>query len=200
VQLYAGSTLDFIEDANLHTIAVKIGDAYYDYFRHRAGASEFNSWQNSLAALAQQIRYAQLRDNGIVVELQLPSSSARLDCIIFGKSVGSVASTGVLIELKQWSEVLPSEWDDCVEAFVGGGVRKQLHPSRLGLAICTVSPGYERGIRSRPRRGQSASMRMATQHASGCCRRVARHQLCATLAAGTNVHSIRHRPFRLALT
>jgi len=133
VQLYAGSTLDFIEDANLHTIAEKIGDAYYDYFRHRAGASEFNSWQNSLAALAQQIRYAQLRDNGIVVELQLPSSSARLDCIIFGKSLEGAASTGVLIELKQWSEVLPSEWDDCVEAFVGGGVRKQLHPSRQAL-------------------------------------------------------------------
>ncbi len=73
MQLYVGSTLDFIEEANLHTIAAKLGDAYYDDFRHRAGASECTS------------RYAQLRDNRIVVELQLPSSSARLDCIIFGR-------------------------------------------------------------------------------------------------------------------
>ena len=133
MQLYAGSTTAFIEDANLHTIASKIGDAFYDYFRHRASASEFASWQNSLSALSQQIRYSQLRDNGIVVELQLPSSSARLDCIIFGKSIDDGIATGVLIELKQWSEVLPSEWDGCVEAYLGGRVRKLLHPSLQAL-------------------------------------------------------------------
>ena len=40
---------------------------------------------------------------------------------------------GVLIELKQWSQVLPSEWDGCVEAYVGGAVRKLLHPSLQAL-------------------------------------------------------------------
>jgi hypothetical protein len=133
VQLYAGSTEAFIDDATLHVVARKIGDAFYDYFRHRASASEFTSWQNSLSALAQQIRYAQLLDNGIVVELQLPSSSARLDCIIFGKTAETNAPTGVLIELKQWSEVLPSEWDGCVEAYLGGAVRRLLHPSLQAL-------------------------------------------------------------------
>jgi hypothetical protein len=133
VQLYAGSSRAFIEDATLRVIAAKIGDAYYDYFRHRASASEFASWQNSLAALAQQFRYTNLLDNGVVVELQLPSSSARLDCLIFGASARAETSAAVLVELKQWSDVHPSDVDGCVEAFVGGAVRKVLHPSLQAL-------------------------------------------------------------------
>jgi hypothetical protein len=133
MQLYAGPSSAFIEEATLHLIAAKIGDAYYDYFRHRASASEFASWQNSLTALAQQFRYANLLDNGVVVELQLPSSSARLDCLIFGKSSTGGQSSAVLVELKQWSDVGSSDVDGCVEAFVGGAVRRLLHPSLQAL-------------------------------------------------------------------
>jgi uncharacterized protein len=127
LQLYAGSSADFIEDAVQRRIAEKIGDAFYDYFRFRVSASEFNSWRNSLAALASQFRYSGIMDHGVVLEMQLPYSSARLDCLIFGKSPSSVDSA-VLVELKQWTEVRPSEWDECVESVVGGGMRKVLHP------------------------------------------------------------------------
>ena len=133
MQLYAGPSRAFIEDATLRVIAAKIGDAYYDYFRHRASASEFLSWQNSLAALAQQFRYTGLLDNGVVLELQLPSSSARLDCLVFGESSADGSPKAVLVELKQWSDVCPSDVDGCVESFVGGAVRRVLHPSLQAL-------------------------------------------------------------------
>ena len=132
MQLYAGPSEDFIDKAVQKQIAERLGDAFYDYFRFRASASEFNSWQNSLVALAQQFRYSNVRDHGVVLEMQLPSSSARLDCLVFGHSPSGKESA-VLIELKQWSEVAPSEWDDCVESFVGGGIRKVLHPSVQAL-------------------------------------------------------------------
>ena len=78
MQLYAGSSADFIEDATLKRVAALLGDAHYDYFRFRASASEFTSWQNSLMALAQQFRYSNMLDHGVVLELQLPYSGARL--------------------------------------------------------------------------------------------------------------------------
>ncbi len=132
MQLYAGSSQDFIEDAVQKKIAEQLGDAFYDYFRFRASVSEFNSWRNSLTALATQLRYSNVMDHGIVLEMQLPSSSARLDCLVFGHS-SSGAREAVLIELKQWTEAAASDWDDCVESFVGGGIRRVLHPSVQAL-------------------------------------------------------------------
>lgn len=128
MQLFAGSTETFLDNAQQKTIAAKLGDAFYDYYRFRASASEFASWQNSLTALSYQLRYAGLRDHGIVLEMQLPVSSARLDAFIFGKAAAG-KDASVLIELKQWTEAAPSDFDDCVETFVGGAVRRQAHPS-----------------------------------------------------------------------
>ena len=127
MQLFAGSSETFIDDAVQKQIAERLGDAFYDYYRFRASASEFTSWRNSLSALAYQLRYSGVRDHGVVLEMQLPLSSARLDAFVFGQAP-SGADSAVLIELKQWSEVAPSEFDDCVETFVGGGVRRVLHP------------------------------------------------------------------------
>jgi uncharacterized protein len=132
VQLYAGPSEEFIEEAVQKRIAEKLGDAFYDYYRFRASGSEFNSWKNSLAALATQFRYSNVRDHGVVLELQLPSSSARLDALVFGQSPSGQGSA-VLIELKQWQEAAPSEWDDCVESVVGGAMRRVLHPSVQAL-------------------------------------------------------------------
>ena len=127
MQLFAGSSDDFVEEAVQKQIAARLGDTYYDYYRFRASASEFTSWRNSLSALAYQLRYSRIRDHGVVLEMQLPLSSARLDAFIFGRSPEGRESA-VLVELKQWSEAAPSEWDDCVETWLGGAIRKVLHP------------------------------------------------------------------------
>jgi hypothetical protein len=127
MQLFAGSSKTFIDEAVQKKIAERLSDAFYDYYRLRATASEFSSWRNSLAALANQLRYSDIRDHGVVLEMQLPLSSARLDAFVFGKTPDG-ADAAVLLELKQWSEVAPSDFDECVETYVGGGVRRVLHP------------------------------------------------------------------------
>ncbi len=48
--------------------------------------------------------------------MQLPLSSSRLDCLVFGHSKAG-DERAVLIELKQWSEVAPSEFEECVEVW-----------------------------------------------------------------------------------
>jgi DUF2075 family protein len=128
VQLYAGSTSDFITDAVQHRVAEKLGDSYYEYFRFRASASEFASWQNSLTALTSHLQYAGLRDQGIALELQLPLASARLDALLTGADATG-RERAVIVELKQWTNASESDIDDCVVTFLGGREREIPHPS-----------------------------------------------------------------------
>ena len=117
-----------MSDAVQHLVAEKLGKSYYDYYRFRASASEFNSWQNSLSALNMQLQYSNLRDNGIALELRLPLTSARLDALITGRDREG-RDNAVIIELKQWSSVEPSEIDDTVRTHLGGQLRDVPHPS-----------------------------------------------------------------------
>ena len=129
MHLYSGSTIDFVGDATRNLIADKLAAAFSDYFRYPPSQSEVHSWQNSLRAMAQVLDLADLHDHGIVVELQLPLSSRRLDCLIAGHDDADTRQA-VIVELKQWENVGPSEIDDCVTTFVGSRVRDVLHPSR----------------------------------------------------------------------
>lgn len=110
MQLFAGPSEEFIADATQQRIAARLGDSFYDYYRFRASASEFTAWRNSLSALANQLRYSGVRDHGVVLEMQLPLSSARLDAFVFGHSPAERESS-VLVELKQWTAATPSDFD-----------------------------------------------------------------------------------------
>jgi hypothetical protein len=129
MQLYAGSSTDFITDSVQNVIAQKLGDSFYEYYRYRTSVSEMTSWQNSLRALTSQLQYTRLDDHGILLEMQLPLSSARLDCMITGRSPAGEARA-VIVELKQWSHVTHADPDDCVVTFVGKAEREVAHPSR----------------------------------------------------------------------
>jgi DUF2075 family protein len=128
MQLYAGSTTDFVKDSIQHLVAEKLGESYYQYFRYRASVSEFASWQNSLTALTTQIQYAGLRDQGIALELKLPLTSARLDALITGTDIAGT-DQAVIVELKQWSSVEPCDIDNTVLTQLGGQLREVPHPS-----------------------------------------------------------------------
>jgi len=128
MHLYSGTTIDFIADATRNTIAGKLAERFEERFRYKPPQSEVRSWQNSLARMAGVLRDVDLTDHGIVVELQLPLSSKRLDCMITGHDASDHGSA-VIVELKQWDEVSPSPVDGCVVAFTGRGLRDVLHPS-----------------------------------------------------------------------
>ncbi|MEX0991043.1 MAG: DUF2075 domain-containing protein [Actinomycetota bacterium] len=139
MHLYSGATTDFISDATHNRIAEKLKTAFWEYFRFDPADSEVRSWRNSLRAMSDAIQLAALEDHGIVVELQLPLSSKRLDCMITGHDSADRPQAAI-VELKQWEEVGPSEIDDCVTVFMAGRIRDVLHPSsQVG--------GYERYLR-----------------------------------------------------
>ncbi len=130
MHLYQGSTQQFIADAGQARLASKLAERFFEEFRHKPAPSEVVSWQNSLAAMGNVLRLADLTDQGILVELKLPLSSKRLDVLITGSNP-TTGDAAVIVELKQWTTVGRSNITDCVTVAFGGGHEvDHLHPSR----------------------------------------------------------------------
>ena len=116
MRLFAGSSQQFLQDTIQNQIAEKLRLSFFNYFRYYPSPSEINSWRNSLRAVSQVFQYANLVDQGIILEYQLPLTSKRLDCLICGKNVDA-NDNAVIIELKQWdkceeaSGVISNAWD-----------------------------------------------------------------------------------------
>ncbi len=128
MRLYSGTTKSLIEDSTYNRIATKLRDAFFLEFRYQPAAAEVNSWNNSLRAVSQVFQTASLLDHGVLLELQLPLTSKRLDCLVTGYD-SKKAPNAVIIELKQWSGCKGASGKNEVATFVGGGVRDVLHPS-----------------------------------------------------------------------
>jgi hypothetical protein len=104
MHLYQGTTAQFIGDATQARLANQLAARFFEEFRYRPSPSEVTSWRNSLLAMASVLQLADLRDQGILVELKLPLSSKRLDVLITGQNP-TTGDAAVVVELKQWTEV-----------------------------------------------------------------------------------------------
>jgi DUF2075 family protein len=129
MQLYAGTSKDFISDATRNGIAAKLERAFLGAFHYKPSVQEVQSWQNSLFRMAFALQQGSFFDHGILLEYQLPLSSRRLDCMITGTNDGGQPYS-VIVELKQWSDVEESNAEDCVTTWVAGSKKDILHPSR----------------------------------------------------------------------
>ncbi len=129
MHLYSGTSIDFIDQTQRNQIAGRLSDKFFEHFRYRPPESEVRSWQNSLVRMASVMELGDLRDQGVIVEYQLPLTSKRLDVMLTGHGSGGVPGA-VVVELKQWDKVSESPIDECVETFVGSRLRDVLHPSR----------------------------------------------------------------------
>jgi hypothetical protein len=129
MHLYQGSTQQFIGDATQARLATLLSDRFLEEFRYRPATSEVNSWRNSLGAFAHILQHGDLTDQGILVELKLPVSSKRLDVMLTGSNP-IAGDAAVIVELKQWTAIGPSNITDCVTVDMGGRSADMLHPSR----------------------------------------------------------------------
>lgn len=128
MRLYSGTTKSLIEDSTNNRIATKLKDAFFHEFRFQPSHSEVNSWNNSLRCVSQVFQAASLVDNGVLLELQLPLTSKRLDCLVSGYDTAKTANA-VVVELKQWEGCSGASGKNEVATFVGGRVRDVLHPA-----------------------------------------------------------------------
>jgi hypothetical protein len=121
--LFAGSCQQFVEMAPASTLTAHL----VNQFNSRWGtvtASEQLAWKRSLAALARVADEPSLLHAGVGVELRLPLTDKRIDVSFVGRD-GKAQPQVVLVELKQWDRVEPSDFPDNI--VIGG--KEFLHPS-----------------------------------------------------------------------
>lgn len=128
MRLYSGSSAELVQDSIRNRIAGRLEDAFFNAYRFRPSPNEVRSWQNSLRALSQVFQEADLLQNGVILEYQLPLTSKRLDCLLTGRDKAS-AEQAVIVELKQWEQCEAGAGRNEVTTWLGSGLRDVLHPS-----------------------------------------------------------------------
>ena len=128
MRLYSGTITQFSEDTAYNRIADKLRNSFFEYFHYYPNSAEINSWQNSLRAISSVFQLANLTDNGIILEYQLPQTSKRLDCLVCGRDPEK-RDNAVIVELKQWQKAMPSVGEREVVTWIGLSERDVLHPS-----------------------------------------------------------------------
>ena len=119
MRLYAGMSDAFVLGTVRNQIARQLADAFLNYYGYHAPKGEVASWGNSLRAMAQVVEYAKLKDHGVILEYELPSSSRRLDFLICGRD-DTRRDEAVIVELKQWSACEEADADGLVTTWVAG--------------------------------------------------------------------------------
>jgi len=129
MRLFAGSTDTFISLNRNNQIAEFLRKEFFKQFGCNPSHHEVMSWRNSLLRMSIVLESADLHDNGVIIEYQLPLTSKRIDILVTGKDGDGIKNT-VIIELKQWERCILSNLEsDYVVTWVGGGNRDVLHPS-----------------------------------------------------------------------
>ncbi|MBN1940568.1 MAG: DUF2075 domain-containing protein [Candidatus Diapherotrites archaeon] len=128
LKLYSGTIGQFVQDAMQNEVADKIRESFESYYGRRVGLSEMTSWTNSLQFLKNVLESSSPSENMIVLEYELPYTTQRIDCLIFGKGDNERGNV-LLLELKQWEKVKDCDIDENVVTFVGGRERMVSHPA-----------------------------------------------------------------------
>lgn len=128
--IYQNKTDEFIQSVRNNQLADEIKRSFESHFHFSPTINEYNSWANSLSRVRDLIELAELHDNHVVVEYEVPYNQSRIDCMLFGKNKQGDSNV-ILMELKQWSEVKATEDDgNFVETYVGGMFQTVPHPSQ----------------------------------------------------------------------
>jgi len=156
-ELYSGPTTEFLRHSEQNRIAETLRAAFFEQFGFNPSPSEQRSWRNSLRALEGAVRMGGFTDHGLLLEYQLPLSSRRLDAMITGGTPGGEDQAGapsaVIVELKQWDAVEPSEVPECVGVRYGGRIRDMLHPSAQVGQYCGYLADVHTGFHPAPEGG-----------------------------------------------
>ena len=128
--IYQDTTTQFTRDVRENRITDIMTDSFLLRWGRHPAPSEFDSWQNSLSRVKDIIEIAELTDNIIALEYEVPYNQSRIDCLLFGKGEDQKDNV-VLIELKQWKLVTALEDEgNFVETYTAGSERVVAHPSQ----------------------------------------------------------------------
>jgi uncharacterized protein len=148
--IYESSVKQFVRDVRENTLTDIILNSFQLRFGYRPDYSEITAWQNSLTKVRDLLEIAELTDNHIALEYEVPYSQNRIDCLLFGKGQTNSEHV-VLIELKQWTSVQPTDEEgNFVETYTGRGSRVVAHPSQQVKGYTNYLKGFVTEFESHP--------------------------------------------------
>lgn len=132
--LYKNDAKGFREAVDNNKIVIDIEEQYINKFGKRVNAGEKRAWNNSLRFMETIVRKSKIPDDcGILIEYNIPSTSKRIDFIISGYDY-NYNKNFIIVELKQWDKIEPTNKEDIVIAYVNKNNREMAHPSYQALS------------------------------------------------------------------
>ncbi|MBT3154247.1 DUF2075 domain-containing protein [Streptomyces sp. CHD11] len=117
------------------SLFLHLTDQFVHMHGYRPGPSELRSWERSIPVLAAALNDAGLGDVEVMLEYALPLNSKRADVVLAGVHPSTGEPSYVVVELKQWSHVLPHE-DDPTLCHVKPYPRPVLNPIEQVRRYC----------------------------------------------------------------
>lgn len=143
--VYSNSKRGFIDDVRDNLIADKIGLAFKQK-RLPIGEAEFRSWMNSLQFMRNGIDDSGISDDcRLAIEYQIPLTSKRVDFLISGVDENQQNNV-VVVELKQWTDCMPTSRPDVVKAFTGGANRDVTHPCYQAYSYAKIMETFNEDV------------------------------------------------------
>jgi len=124
MHLLDGTVEELRSQTESDELADRLSRRYTEVYHRPVGHQEYSSWVQSLRAFLEAASDAGLDDRVVFLEYEMPLCSKRCDVLLVGEDRRG-EPCALIIELKQWQDVRPSNVLDCVS--VAG--RDLLHPS-----------------------------------------------------------------------
>ena len=131
--VYNEKAKTFISQCSSKGIRPDIGDIIAEKMRFHGinyfDESQVKAWRNSLPHMAEVLKdYGINPEVDVAVEYKMQQSRDRIDFLVCGND-DTGRSNVVVVELKQWSDVSPSNKENFVHTFGGHGEGDYWHPS-----------------------------------------------------------------------
>lgn len=145
--IYEATKKKFIEDVIQDKIEENIDTRFYEKMGYHTSLAERKAWNNSMQYMMKVLIDNNIPENsGIAIEFKIPNTSKRVDFIITGKNE-ELKNTGIIIELKQWTEAnIVSGKDGIVQTFTGHALREVIHPSYQAWSYATTIEEYNETV------------------------------------------------------
>lgn len=145
--IYEATKKKFIEDVIQDKIEENIDTRFYEKMGYHTSLAERKAWNNSMQYMMKVLIDNNIPENsGIAIEFKIPNTSKRVDFIITGKNE-ELKNTGIIIELKQWTEAnIVSGKDGIVQTFTGHALREVTHPSYQAWSYATTIEDYNETV------------------------------------------------------
>ncbi|SCZ16657.1 hypothetical protein SAMN02745898_11848 [Streptomyces sp. 136MFCol5.1] len=165
--LFRASAASVAAMAHEGSLFLRLTEQFVHHHGYRPGASEARSWERSIPVLMSALIHAGLDDVEVLLEYALPLNSKRADAVLAGVHPKTGEPSYVVVELKQWSQALPSE-DDPALCHVDAYSHPVLNPIEQVRRYCEYLVNFNGSLADHPGRiTGSAYLHNATEFGTG---------------------------------